>query len=63
MQHVITPHSRFTKMHVSLQRGPGSAGSKKCAYFGVNCPVAAEADPVGGRIVSLQRLQPEHHLG
>ncbi len=63
MQHVLTPDSRSIKMHLSLQRASGSSGSKRCAYLGVNCPVAAETDSVGGRIVSLQRLQPEHHLG
>ncbi len=60
-----SPHSslQIGNMHLCLQRASGSSGSKRCAYLGVNCPVAAETDSVGGRIVSLQRLQPEHHLG
>ena len=63
MQHVLTLDSRSTKMHLSLQRASGSSGSKRCAYLGVNCPVAAETDSVGRRVVSLQRLQSEYHLG
>ncbi|KAA6417019.1 MAG: hypothetical protein FRX49_13020 [Trebouxia sp. A1-2] len=47
---LLSPHPRFTRADLSLHGAPGGSSGKEYAYLGVNCPIAAEADPVGGRV-------------